>query len=160
MFDSRSCCVCSYRSSFILVNMIPYNLFLDDFRNPSDCLNYSHKYMPKDKSIYRQSWVTARSHEDFIRIIKATFDCGLFPERVSFDHDLSEDHYSETFNNCPELYDTCQEKTGNHSAKWLVKFCIDNNIDLPKCYVHSMNPSGSERIWESLKDWQRHLNPI
>ena len=39
-----------------------------------------------------------------------------------------------------------KEKTGYDSAKWLIDYCLDNNLDLPLCFIHSMNPAGKENI--------------
>ena len=39
------------------------------------------------------------------------------------------------------------EKTGYHCAKWLINYCMDNNLELPnEIIIHSMNPYGSENI--------------
>lgn len=45
------------------------------------------------------------------------------------------------------------EKTGYECAKWLVEYCLDNDLDLPLCYVHSMNPVGKDNINNLLKNY-------
>lgn len=123
-----------------------YNLFLDDYRHPKDCFEYTHQ------SIYLiEDWIVVRNYDCFVKHIESH---GL-PEIISFDHDLASEHYnpdlhgSETYN---ELYDSFEEKTGYDCAKWLIDYCIDNNIEL-SCliYIHSMNPYGSQNI-KSLFD--------
>lgn len=50
------------------------------------------------------------------------------PEVISFDHDLGE------------------EKTGYDCAKFLVNYCLDNDIPHINFIVHSQNPIGKENI--------------
>jgi hypothetical protein len=42
--------------------------------------------------------------------------------------------------------------TGRRSAEFLVEFCSKNNIILPECLVHTMNPAGYQRIKKTIKD--------
>lgn len=54
-----------------------------------------------------------------------------------------EKNYSDRF----FIPSTFSEKTGYDCAKWLVDYCIDNKLTLPKhVYVHSMNPVGKKNI--------------
>lgn len=71
------------------------------------------------------SWFIIRSHHDFIHKISTSFNQ---IECISFDHDLGE------------------EKTGFDCAKYLVEYCINNNVIPPQTYVHSANPVGRENI--------------
>lgn len=50
----------------------------------------------------------------------------------------------------PEMYDTCQEKTGAHCAQYLFDYCTERKADLPEWYIHSMNPVGVEKITSIL----------
>jgi len=45
------------------------------------------------------------------------------------------------------------EKTGYDSAKWLVDFCINNNLELPNYLCHSQNPVGKENILKYLDNY-------
>ena len=45
------------------------------------------------------------------------------------------------------------EKTGYDCAKWLVEYCLNNDLDLPFCFVHSMNPVGKDNINHLLKNY-------
>lgn len=59
-----------------------YNLFLDDFRMPSDAFNYKPNPMYNN-----ESWVIVRNYDQFIECITKN---GI-PEIISFDHDLGLD---------------------------------------------------------------------
>lgn len=130
-----------------------YNLFLDDVRLPSDCTLYKTSLMPWNRSMYTlEQWEIVRNYEEFVSIVAKKFEKGEFPRKVSFDHDLAELQYhpgtwTESF-----YY---HEKTGNDAAKWFVEFCIENELLLPECYVHSQNPVGAKRIYETLCDFDR-----
>ena len=128
-----------------------YNLFLDDVRNPIDCVYYM--YTPIYTSV---DWVIVRDYNSFIKIIKEN---GL-PEIISFDHDLSDEHYDPKMyhESYDELYDSFKEKTGYECAKWLVDYCIDNNEFLPKkILVHSMNPIGRRNIESYFESYNKSL---
>lgn len=59
------------------------------------------------------------------------------PDFISFDHDLGEG------------------KTGYDCAKWLVEFCLDNQLPLPEFVVHSQNPVGKENIESLLNNFKK-----
>jgi hypothetical protein len=128
-----------------------YNLFLDDVRDPPWVGNYI--YPVELRKHYRlKQWIIVRSYDHFIRYI---IKHGL-PELISFDHDLVEGHYHKNMqegilNYDSEDFDTNNYKTGYHCAKWLVEYCRENNLELPTCYIHSMNPVGTENIKAILK---------
>jgi len=62
-----------------------YNLFLDDFRHPYDCV----PYMPNREIYAKWKWEIVRNYDEFVEYITKN---GL-PTHVSFDHDLSDIHY-------------------------------------------------------------------
>lgn len=132
---------------------LTYNLFLDDIRCPEECNLYKTKYMPLNRAVYTQEpWKIVRNYAEFVLAIKTELSVGRFPKLVSFDHDLADIHYdpktwTETF--------TYLEETGKDAARWFVQFCIDNDLELPECIVHSMNPIGAERIYNELQDYYR-----
>jgi len=118
-----------------LVNDQKRFVFLDDIRKPSDAFYYTHN------PIYlKNEWVVVRSYDDFVNDI---LNNGL-SSVYSFDHDLADVHY--THQNCDIPYDDMEEKTGYHCAKWLVDFCMDNNLVLPDYFSHSMNTVGRRNI--------------
>lgn len=127
-------------------------LFLDDIREPVEVYEYT-----KMGTYIHNDWKVVRNFEQFIDWITKN---GL-PYCISFDHDLADTHYT------PEIYwtdyeaskkyqeaQTHKEKTGYECAMWLVDYCMDNNIKLPKYHCHSMNPVGRDKIlglFESFK---------
>lgn len=141
--------------------MKTYKLFLDDFRTPEMCLEYSTMWMPIDKSIYvKESWIVVKDYDQFVRTVVQKFSEGEFPDLISFDHDLADEHYgtvSKTnFLSLDEYYNSQdREMTGRDCAKWLVQFCIDNDLNLPGYWIHSMNPGGSKNIHQEMQDWYR-----
>lgn len=122
-----------------------YNLFLDDFRVPNDCSSYTGNKLYVD-----EDWIIVRNYNEFVKIIK---EKGL-PSKISFDHDLAPEHYTpEKYWNSYQKSKKWQEsqkyveKTGFDCAKWLIDYCMDNNIDdFPEFYIHSMNPVGADNI--------------
>jgi len=127
-----------------------YNLFLDDIRNPSD-VQY---YIPDDDYIDLH-WLTVRNHYQFMDTIIRYYElCNVLPYRISFDHDLADTHYSQE-NQGGELdYTSFKEKTGYHCALWLIDFCTDHNLTLPKYKCHSMNPVGKKNILSLLDNFK------
>lgn len=126
-----------------------YNLFLDDERNPSDVTWVA---LPNIQ------WVIIRNYNDFINYIE---NHGL-PEICSFDHDLGTSAYKEyfrsRFTNTPIDYSNIQEKTGYDCAKWLATYCVDNKLDIPLYYVHTMNGLGGKNINSILESARKMLN--
>ncbi len=95
------------------------NLFLDDERRPGAV---SWVELPEGP------WQIVRTYHEFTMWVAAN---GL-PDFIAFDHDLGE-----------------SPRTGYDCAKWLVEYCMDNELTLPPFAVHSKNPVGKENI-ESL----------
>jgi hypothetical protein len=126
-----------------------YNLFLDDYRIPEDCLEY------KDDERYgTETWVIVKSHEAFVQELETRWEIGEFPKLVSFDHDLDGEHYDPSMWKGVEAYEHAYKEftvpTGRRSAEFLVSFCREQNITLPECLIHTMNPAGHERIKTTL----------
>ena len=117
-----------------------YKLFLDDVRRPATTFSYM------ELPIYNEpDWIIVRNYYAFISLVQKK---GV-PEVVSFDHDLADIHYKkQEF----DYDDENLEKTGYHCAKWLLYYCVDNNLKIPtRIIIHSMNPAGSLNI-KSLFD--------
>ena len=127
------------------------HLFLDDFRNPHDCMSYMPYRIGTHAAMYtQQEWSIVKNYDEFTKWITLN---GL-PEMVSFDHDLADEHYSPAMCGDAADYPTeFEEKTGLDCAKWLVDYCIDNKLDFPCFEVHSMNPVGSDRIRNYIQDY-------
>lgn len=137
-----------------IINFETYNLFLDDIRDPMECLAYTNE--PRYGT---REWVVVRTHDEFVQTVVNKWANGEFPELVSFDHDLADEHYDPTMyhgvDNYNQVAESFKEKTGLDSANFFVQWCIDQSIQLPECLVHSMNPAGRERIKQSIHDYDR-----
>ncbi|WP_353149525.1 cyclic-phosphate processing receiver domain-containing protein [Chryseobacterium sp.] len=122
------------------MKMIKRLLFLDDIRYPVEAYHYTRQDI-----FLKGEWHIVRNYEQFVNRI---LEKGL-PELISFDHDLA-DKQSSVQNSREAM-----EKTGYDCAKWLVEYCIDNHLDLPEFYCHSMNPVGKENIISLLKNFKK-----
>ena len=91
---------------------------------------------PKTYGYTEALWI--KSYKDFTKTI---LSIGL-PELISFDNDLGE------------------EKEGYDCAKWLVEYCIDRNLPLPKCQVHSANPVARNNINSLLNNYKKMENKL
>ncbi len=140
-------------------NLKGYHLFLDDVRQPIDCITYK-----RDKRYTELNWVIVRSYPEFGRELLNRFIEGEFPETVSFDHDLSDEHYDLTMYQGVDQYNDVskgfKEKTGKEAAEFLINFCIDHNLPLPKIMIHTQNPVGYQRIEQVIEDFYRFKRMI
>jgi hypothetical protein len=139
--------------------MKTYNLYLDDVRAPVDSYGYT-----SNQYYLNSDWVVVRTYDEFVNRIEDGLKEEEFPAIVSFDHDLADEHYDPTMYKGLSAYEKAAknfiEKTGLECSKWLVQFCIDNDISMPICLIHSMNPAGSERIKQSIADYDRYMKAI
>lgn len=120
-------------------------LLLDDIRNPTQVYEYT-----KQNIFLSPNWETVKNYTQFINwIIKN----GL-PELISFDHDLADVKPLEN-STLIIASDWTKEKTGMDCAKWLIEYCITNNLKLPKFYCHSMNPIGKDNITSILTQFSK-----
>lgn len=126
--------------------MTYYNLFLDDYRKPSDAFDYT-----KEPRFIDLKWKVVKSYNEFVTTIVEKYLDDQFPELVAFDHDLSADHYVLKDN---IDYSEYEEKTGYDCAKWLIDFCIDKELRFPQYIVHSMNPVGKLNIINLIQNYQ------
>ena len=131
-------------------------LWLDDLRNP---FIDEEKRVPIGNDKWNINWVL--NYEQFVQWIEIY---GL-PDAISFDHDLADEHYTpeyfwDDYEESKKFQEwrgkTYQEKTGMDCAKWLVDFCMDNKVELPKFYVHSANPPGADNIRGLLNNFIKH----
>ena len=125
-------------------------LWLDDYRDPFDKKIDWMAFSPigRDVKIY---WV--KSYDEFVKWIT---DNGL-PTAIAFDHDLADEHYTpseywDDYDKSKEYQESqnYKEKTGYDCAKWLIDYCMDNEVELPKFSSHSANPVGRDNIEKLL----------
>ena len=113
-------------------------LWLDDYRNPNDWMDYVKMVCPiMVKEPCTIVWV--KSYDEFVEYIT---NRGL-PDAIGFDHDLADEGSSE--------------KTGYDAAKFLVDYCLENNTDLPEFGSQSANPAGRENILNLLNNFIRYV---
>lgn len=116
-------------------------LFLDDILKPYDIFIKTIDPDYEDN----KTWDIVKTYDDFVKYIEQN---GL-PDLISFDHDLDIDHYKAE-NQHYINYDKMKVKSGLHAAMWLKKYCKENNVQMPKCKVHSMNKEGRKNILSVL----------
>ena len=111
-----------------------YKIYLDDVRTPID-----------------KDWIVVRNYEEFVNYITNN---GL-PYLISFDHDLADEHYDPSMysGNYDDVAKNFKEKTGMDAARFLVNLSMDTGIELPKIYVHSANPIGSQNIISYINNY-------
>lgn len=120
------------------------NLFLDDLRMPIEAKNL---VQPQFNKLYLdEDWAIVRNYKEFTNWISFY---GV-PDLVSFDHDLADFQQSSSDQ-------SVVEKTGLDCAKWLVDYCLDNELSLPDYIVHSANPVGKKNIEGYLSNATKHL---
>jgi hypothetical protein len=122
------------------MNDKPVKLFLDDIRNPKDVLAYINH------PVYGEEWDVVRSFGEFCEYLRTK----PFPSLISFDHDLADEHYVHG------NFNEYTEKTGYHCAMFLIGWCLDNDLPLPGCMIHSMNPVGTQNIAKLLNHFHKH----
>ena len=122
-------------------------LFLDDMRVPDDCLLYMYDRPGVDPKIYTEKWNVVTNYDEFVEAIEK--NKGSITH-ISFDHDLSDEHYHPDMYRGTEiyniLYNTFKEKTGYDCAKWFKQYYVVNNLQLPEIIVHTQNPAGYQNI--------------
>lgn len=129
-----------------------YKLFLDDMRQPEECAAYMYRRIGKENPVYLdKDWVVVKDYPSFENYI---LEHGC-PTLVSFDHDLADDHYGferASEEDWKEYYkDPEREKTGYDCALFLQSYCDILKIDIPRYYIHSMNPVGTANIQALLR---------
>jgi hypothetical protein len=122
-------------------------LFLDDIRVPYDVFKTTINPIFENN----EDWAIVRDYHQFVNYITKF---GL-PDFISFDHDLSYEHYLEE-NQSDIEYGSLIEKTGYDASKWLVNYCEENDLRLPEFYVHSANPVGKKNIECYLENFKKH----
>jgi hypothetical protein len=138
--------------------MSKYNkhfLFLDDVRNPIHAFSYT-----KENMFIELNWEIVRNYNEFTDWI---INNGL-PLFISFDHDLADTHYTpqhlwDDYEKSKEWQESQnhKEKTGYDCAKWLVEYCMDNELTCPNFYCHSMNPVGKDKINGLLTSFKNRI---
>jgi hypothetical protein len=113
------------------------NLFLDDNRTP-----FQVHARSLNAAYINTDWKVVKNYDEFVLAMETLWnDVKALPKRISFDHDLGDVKPGE-----PES----TEKTGYHCFIWLSEFCFDKHLELPICWIHSMNPVGRQKIEKAI----------
>lgn len=114
-------------------------LWLDDIRNPMEdkWLNFS----PIDNR-YLTDIVWVKNYKEFVDYINNN---GI-PDAVCFDHDLGLLSYVDG-----------KEMTGYDCAKYLIEYCINNNLKFPQYNIQSANPIGKDNINGIIRNFIKHV---
>jgi hypothetical protein len=115
-------------------------LWLDDIRDPFVIKEWIYtiqylkeEYLEIEDESCEVQWV--KTQIEFEKYIKEN---GL-PDLISFDNDLG-----------------IGNGEGYDCAKWLVEYCMDNNVQLPKWFIHSANPVAKENIKNLLINFENN----
>lgn len=133
-------------------NKPPILLWLDDQRDPfsNDWSDWLSKYSPIRDS-YFIVWV--KNYNAFVDYVKSQ---GL-PGAICLDRDLGEDVAKEKVKNGVSKRQARKQKketkSGMDCAKWLVEYCLDNDLELPPYRIQSANPAGRDNIDGLLKSF-------
>ena len=122
-------------------------IFLDDVRQPEDCLTYMYTRVGNSNFLYLKEWMIAKNYEDFRNLIdkhKGNIT------HISFDHDLAHEHYDASmfenelhYNN---LYNEFKEKTGLDCAKYFKEVYDKESLPYPMLMIHTQNPVGLKNL--------------
>ena len=74
-------------------------------------------------------------------------DSHYTPEHLWTDYDKSKEWQEQQIH---------KEKTGYVCAKWLVEYCINNDLKCPEYFCHSMNPVGKYNILGLLDNFTKY----
>ena len=120
-----------------------YNLFLDDERVPSDVLAYKQNLIYNDLN-----WIVVRNYDQFVNMISEHYLEEVLPGKISFDHDLTKEHYEHGALSAFQSFDYTKVNTptGWHCLKWALKFHQAHDIRLPEILFHSQNPGGIKNM--------------
>ena len=118
-------------------------LWLDDIKNPFVegmdwwfTIQYlKEEYLEINDEDEECEVFWAKTQSEFENYIKEN---GL-PDLISFDNDLG-----------------IGNGEGYDCAKWLVEYCMNNNVHLPEWYVHSTNPVAQENINQLLLNFTKN----
>ncbi len=117
-------------------------LWLDDYRSPYGFVDDDPEkgmwtvFSPIKDDMYGIAWV--KNYEEFCNYINKN---GL-PTAICFDNSLG------------DFDENGIEKTGYDCAKWLVDYCLDNNIkELPLWVCQSSEPHSRENIDKYLNNF-------
>lgn len=124
-------------------------LWLDDIRDPNEI--YWKEWLDKRIEVFERNIVWVKNYNEFVQYIT---EHGL-PTVICFDHDLGKP--TEILNafkgkkKAREL--ESKELTGYDCAKWLVEYCLDNEVNHITYLIQSSNLPGKINIGTLLSNF-------
>lgn len=106
-------------------------IWIDDIRDPKNYIKFGSNEQ------YDIIW--CKSYNEFVVALNDINE----PYLICFDHDLG------------DINNPNGEKTGYDCAKYLVDFCLDNDIKLPNFHSQSDNGPGRENILKLLENYKK-----
>jgi hypothetical protein len=131
-------------------------LWLDDIRNPY-VGDWLMQYAPQFAYGNGETiWV--KNYDEFTDWITVN---GL-PHTIGFDHDLGQDVANDKvlagMSKRRSRREKRTEMSGFECAKWLIEYCLDNDMELPQWTIQSANPVGAENINGLLNGFRNRKN--
>ena len=117
-------------------------VFLDDWRNPIDCVGYMHSRIGSDNKLYLDEWFVVRSMTELTHVLNG-FDDKI--THISFDYDLYE-------------YKDYDDNNGADCLMVTIKHFAFKELELPKIYIHSQNMNGQVLLDLILKNKETFQN--
>jgi hypothetical protein len=131
-------------------------LWLDDIRDPKD--NIWLDWMIDagiNPTNFNIVWV--KSYYEFTGWINQN---GL-PGLICFDHDLGEDvaksRVSKGMSKRQARILKRETLSGFDCTKWLIEFCLDNELNIPEFKIQSANPVGAENIKGLIDNFRKNV---
>lgn len=126
---------------------LPYNLFLDDYRNPKDVTWVA---LPDVE------WIIVKSYQEFVNII----DERGIPKLVSYDCDLVDEHYKFFFSLKEDYvlkYRDFEVKCGIECLEYLLSQCDIEGVKHPEAIIHTKNHYAEEYMRGMIKNFNQDL---
>lgn len=131
-------------------------LWVDDIRNPHRDIKWLIKFAPK----FEGEVIWIKNYNDFVKWIENNG----FPDKICFDHDLGfkidalpfgVKHLAHLFYRMIGMQPK-NSKSGYDCCKWIVDYCLDNNIILDTRFVYQTdNPVGKENMVTLIDNFKR-----
>lgn len=127
-------------------------LWLDDRRDPFSKTTDWLQYSPIGYDVHI-IWI--KGFHDFVDYIINN----KMPDGICFDHDLGFPMQTSLralgMSKKKSREVARKELSGADCAKWLVEYCLKENIEFPKWNVQSSNPIGKQNIINEIKDYEK-----
>lgn len=115
-------------------------LWIDDIRNPMDPIWQKWIKANFGTNDFDITWL--KSYDEVVNFVNKF---GI-PSNVSFDHDLG------------DIDNPTGEKTGYDCVKFMVNYCMDNDMEFPNYRIQSDNGPGRENMDKYIQNFKKYYN--